>query len=153
MNNQKKSIALIELPVVIAIIFTCTACDFPFVVDEAVTTDSEEPSNRNWPAVVQNFRRSVRSKNVDTYSRAALALRFWMMDHDPHYPTYHFTGPESWINDANGVIYHKGLYHLFYQYDPIQSCRMEQEASDAGAMQSARTQDLMGMSARLGGLS
>ena len=65
------------------------------------------------------FREVVRSKDIETYSKAALALRLWMIDNDPHYPVYHFTGPESWINDPNGPIYHNGKYHLFYQFDPI----------------------------------
>ena len=68
---------------------------------------------------VAEFRRVVRSKDVKEFSRAALALRRYMIEHDPHRPIYHFTGPESWINDANGVIYHRGPYHLFYQFDPI----------------------------------
>ncbi len=68
---------------------------------------------------VAAFRKVVRSKDVATFSAAALALRRWMIANDPHRPVYHFTGPESWINDPNGVIYHKGTYHLFYQFDPI----------------------------------
>lgn len=71
------------------------------------------------PAPVADFRKAVRSTDVETYSRAALALRKWMIENDPHYPIYHFTGPESWINDPNGPIYHGGKYHLFYQFDPI----------------------------------
>ncbi|KAL6843526.1 hypothetical protein ACP4OV_026588 [Aristida adscensionis] len=31
---------------------------------------------------------------------------------------YHFQPPEHWINDPNGVMYYKGVYHLFYQYNP-----------------------------------
>jgi beta-fructofuranosidase len=71
------------------------------------------------PAPVADYRNAVRSTDVETYSRAALALRKWMIENDPHRPIYHFTGPESWINDPNGPIYHGGKYHLFYQFDPI----------------------------------
>ncbi|PAN45164.1 hypothetical protein PAHAL_9G098300 [Panicum hallii] len=31
---------------------------------------------------------------------------------------YHFQPPKHWINDPNGVMYYKGVYHLFYQYNP-----------------------------------
>ena len=33
-------------------------------------------------------------------------------------PKLHFTPTNNWMNDPNGFIYYKGLYHLFYQYFP-----------------------------------
>ena len=30
----------------------------------------------------------------------------------------HLKAPGNWINDPNGFIYYKGMYHLFYQYFP-----------------------------------
>ncbi|KAK9490034.1 extracellular exo-inulinase inuE [Lipomyces doorenjongii] len=33
-------------------------------------------------------------------------------------PQYHFTPLKNWMNDPTGLLYHKGIYHLFYQYNP-----------------------------------
>ena len=33
-------------------------------------------------------------------------------------PQFHFSPEEKWMNDPNGLVYHKGEYHLFYQYYP-----------------------------------
>ncbi|XP_037449281.1 beta-fructofuranosidase, insoluble isoenzyme 4-like [Triticum dicoccoides] len=31
---------------------------------------------------------------------------------------YHFRPPRNWINDPCGLMYYKGIYHNFYQYNP-----------------------------------
>ncbi|XP_042437715.1 beta-fructofuranosidase, insoluble isoenzyme 3-like [Zingiber officinale] len=36
-------------------------------------------------------------------------------------PRYHFRPLRNWINDPNGPFYYKGIYHLFYQYNPYGS--------------------------------
>ncbi|MBX2827057.1 MAG: glycoside hydrolase family 32 protein [Flavobacteriaceae bacterium] len=33
-------------------------------------------------------------------------------------PQFHFSPQEKWMNDPNGLVYHDGVYHLFYQYYP-----------------------------------
>lgn len=33
-------------------------------------------------------------------------------------PQFHFSPPAHWMNDPNGMVYYKGIYHLFYQYYP-----------------------------------
>ncbi|MEY2692639.1 MAG: Levanase precursor [Bacteroidota bacterium] len=33
-------------------------------------------------------------------------------------PQFHFSPEAHWMNDPNGLVYYKGIYHLFYQYYP-----------------------------------
>ncbi len=34
-------------------------------------------------------------------------------------PQFHFTPHKNWINDVNGPVFYKGVYHLFYQHNPF----------------------------------
>ncbi len=37
---------------------------------------------------------------------------------EKHRLQFHFSPKEKWMNDPNGMVYHNGEYHLFYQYYP-----------------------------------
>lgn len=42
-----------------------------------------------------------------------------MLKHYADYrPLIHYSVPEGWMNDPNGLIYYDGYYHLFYQHYP-----------------------------------
>ncbi|MFC2098571.1 glycoside hydrolase family 32 protein [Bacteroidota bacterium] len=34
-------------------------------------------------------------------------------------PQFHFSPKRGWLNDPNGLIYHNGEFHMYYQYNPF----------------------------------
>jgi fructan beta-fructosidase len=36
----------------------------------------------------------------------------------PRQPQWHYRVPQGWLNDPNGLFYHEGVYHLYYQHHP-----------------------------------
>lgn len=36
----------------------------------------------------------------------------------PYRPLVHFSPERNWMNDPNGMVFHKGVYHLYFQHNP-----------------------------------
>ncbi|CAI0419526.1 unnamed protein product [Linum tenue] len=46
------------------------------------------------------------------------SLETTLPKNQPYRTAFHFQPPRNWINDPNGPMVYKGIYHLFYQYNP-----------------------------------
>ncbi len=46
------------------------------------------------------------------------ASRAQQLYHEPHRPQIHFSPKQKWTNDPNGMVYHNGTWHLFFQHYP-----------------------------------
>ncbi|MCX6910212.1 MAG: hypothetical protein NTY01_19515, partial [Verrucomicrobia bacterium] len=58
----------------------------------------------------QQFAQSDEHKAAPSDAAALLAETFR--------PQFHFTAKTGWLNDANGMLYYKGQWHLFHQHRP-----------------------------------
>jgi sucrose-6-phosphate hydrolase SacC (GH32 family) len=57
-------------------------------------------------------------RRVVVLGLCALQTAFGQKYTELYRPQYHFTPKENWMNDPNGLIFHNGVYHMYYQYNP-----------------------------------
>jgi fructan beta-fructosidase len=58
------------------------------------------------------------SKALDAISQADEVPDAQHMYREERRPQFHFTSRRGWLNDPNGLVWHDGEYHLFYQHNP-----------------------------------
>ena len=61
---------------------------------------------------------SCKQDKADKKSQAETAMKDQPAFTEKFRPQFHFSPPEQWMNDPNGLVYHQGVYHMFYQYYP-----------------------------------
>lgn len=60
-------------------------------------------------------------KEAICWKEMKLSDTFDTTNRDKFRPLYHHTPLYGWMNDANGLVYKDGEYHLFFQYNPYGS--------------------------------
>ena len=53
------------------------------------------------------------------WEKLILSDTFDTSKRDYYRPAYHYIPDYGWMNDPNGLIYHEGVYHLYYQCNPF----------------------------------
>lgn len=61
------------------------------------------------------------AKNALALKKLRLSDTWSVTNTDYYRPVYHHTPAYGWMNDANGLTYKDGEYHLYYQYNPYGS--------------------------------
>ena len=94
-----------------------------YVADIRLAREGEEP-DYCFPLDLRHFdaaKSDVHFSGIE--ADQAWALIGWSdtapeVPEEKYRPVYHHTAPYGWMNDANGLFYKDGVYHLYYQYNP-----------------------------------
>ena len=55
------------------------------------------------------------------WEKMCLSDEFSLENTEKYRPVFHHTPQYGWMNDPNGMFYHDGVYHLYYQFNPYGS--------------------------------
>lgn len=78
----------------------------------------KDVSRYNGKTLILNYEGSKRA--LDNVVLSDTIFGESMMYKEANRPQFHFTSRRGWINDPNGLVYHNGLYHLYYQHNPFE---------------------------------
>ena len=75
------------------------------------------------PAGVKTVTVRIRNKSKEAlcWKEIKLSDTFDTTNTEKFRPVYHHTPLYGWMNDANGLVYKDGEYHLYFQYNPYGS--------------------------------
>src|SRR3954447_25778897 len=74
----------------------------------------------------QSTMRSTRSVSALTLASLSLAAALAgampasaaELGDEQYRPAIHYTPSKNWMNDPNGLVFYKGIYHMYYQHNP-----------------------------------
>ena len=58
------------------------------------------------------------SKTLASLRQSDVLLDAEQLYREPLRPQFHFSPRRGWVGDPNGLVFYKGEYHLFFQYNP-----------------------------------
>lgn len=78
--------------------------------------DLGEWQGRNLTVSVDKLREG--SQALDAITQADEIPSASELYREPLRPQFHFSARSGWLNDPNGLVFHNGVYHLFFQHNP-----------------------------------
>ena len=85
-------------------------------VNIVTTPFSGEPLTApTYPSILDE---QLRALETDEWVQRIAESRRRLAATDPYRPLFHFSSPESYMNDPNGLCQWDGRYHMFYQFRP-----------------------------------
>ena len=99
----------------------CFSCNGELVYDLDVHLDNLSPTFTSY-VDVSRFYGQILTLTVEPQMPLCIGEADEMelpgLYNEPMRPLVHFTVKNGWNNDPNGLCYHNGIYHMFYQYNP-----------------------------------
>lgn len=65
-----------------------------------------------------NCKNEADSSTINIESSLKIMVDSSQIYREPFRNQFHFSPEKHWMNDPNGMVFYKGIYHLFYQYYP-----------------------------------
>ena len=69
-------------------------------------------------SLLANCLSAQKNRTIEISSSNTITTDSSLWHKEPYRPQFHFSPEKKWMNDPNGMVYYKGVYHLFYQYYP-----------------------------------